>query len=315
MQNAQQQPQQQTTTLADKVEILANLALFPALTIMVFLRRKVGYRFLSPVKIQVMVLILWFFAGFSTFSGSQNSFYALLIFAVAVLATGYVERWLAWRDIKRGVAWHSYSRGISWLNFLSLQETTIKRFVDPAVAAAIGVGVSFLLPWFGYWLVFSAICLLIFEASDYERSINRMLDQLDNLVESEVVGRNVEHYSREGKATERPLEETAGIPTGVSPDLAAAIARRQSGRPGMQATPPQQQRYTQSPPNYGAQQQPTGQHPQQLYPQSGQTNPLAQSNPQGYAPQSQTPGAPPTNQQQPTGQLRRQLPPDNLATP
>ena len=40
-----------------------------------------------------------------------------------------------------------------------------------------------------------------------------MLDQLDSLSESEVVSENVEEYAGDGAAAERPVEETAGIPT------------------------------------------------------------------------------------------------------
>jgi hypothetical protein len=49
------------------------------------------------------------------------------------------------------------------------------------------------------------------------------------------VGENVEYYQSGGAAgamqNERPREETAGIPTGVSPDLAAAIERKRKRQP------------------------------------------------------------------------------------
>jgi hypothetical protein len=42
------QPNQQTTTLAQKTEIVAGLAMFFMLPVVIFLRRKAGYRFLLP---------------------------------------------------------------------------------------------------------------------------------------------------------------------------------------------------------------------------------------------------------------------------
>jgi hypothetical protein len=225
----QQQQPQQHTTLAEKVETTAALALFPAMTIMVFLRRKLGYRFLDPMKILGMALVLWVLSAFSAVSGNIASALPLTLFAVIFLIVGYAQRRTRWWDIRYGVSWHSYSRGISWFSYIPfwpLSETSVKRFIDPAAAAIVGVILAFIFPWLGYYIVFSAVCLFIFEAADYERSINRMLDQLDNLVESEVVSGNVAYYAGEGQAAQRPLEETAGIPTGTDPDLAAAIERR-----------------------------------------------------------------------------------------
>jgi hypothetical protein len=56
-----------------------------------------------------------------------------------------------------------------------------------------------------------------------------MLDVLDSMVDSEVVSSNVEYYSKD-KAEQRPLEETAGIPTGIAPDIEAQIQKRRSRR-------------------------------------------------------------------------------------
>lgn len=236
----QSQQPHSTMTLTEKAEILASLSLFPALTMMVFLRRKVGYRFLSPLKLQAMALLLWALSGFSVFSGNTLSVVPLTLFALVMLITGMLKRRGMWWSLMRGESWHTYSRGISWFNsFLPLAEDEVKRFVDPAAVAGIGLLLSFLFPWLGYYILFSAVCLFIFEASDHERSINKMLDVLDGLVESEVVQGNVDYFSEGTKPAARAIEETAGIPTGVSPDLAAAIARRQA----RQAAPSVQQSY------------------------------------------------------------------------
>lgn len=232
------QAQQRPMTLAEKADIITNLSLFPAMTIMVFLRRKLGYRFLSPIRYQVMVLLIWALGAFGTATGNVPAGVALFLFGLAVFIAASVERWLRWRDIKSGVSWHTYSRGISWFSsFLPLRETTVKRFIDPAAAAIVGLVLSFFLSWLGYYIIFSAACLFIFESADYQRSINRMLDQLDNLVESEVIDQNVQYYQGDGAATERPVEQTAGIPTGTDPDLAAAIERRKR-RSQQQGTSP-----------------------------------------------------------------------------
>ena len=159
----EQQQQGRTFTLSQKMDIVAVLASFPALTVMVFLRRKLGYRFIDMLKIQITVLALWVIAAFST-AANPAAGIAFFLFSLAVLGFAYVERWLRWRDIKNGVAWHTYSRGVSWFNhIIPLRETMVKRFIDPLVVAVIGLILSFVFSWFGYFLILSAACLFIFE--------------------------------------------------------------------------------------------------------------------------------------------------------
>ncbi len=221
--------QDQTITFEQKVNILQALTLFPALTVMVFLRRKVGYRFIDMLKIQAMFVLLLAYGAFSTLSFGPAAGGAVTLFAFAVLIAAIIERRMRWNDIKRGVSWHTYSRGISWFSsFLPLSETAVKRFIDPAIALIAGIAFFFLFRPLGFYLLLCAVCLFLFETIDYQKQINLMLDQLDNLVQSEVVSENVDYFQQGGATGARPVEETAGIPTGTDPDLAAAIERRRA---------------------------------------------------------------------------------------
>lgn len=245
-------PLTQKTTIAQKTAMVAAIALFFATPVIILLRRKSGYRFLNPTRVFAMTLVLLFYGIAVIIGGSlamgladpyappspvqaineQIMYYAsgvvIIIFAVVVLATGMLQRWLRWRDIKRGVPWHTYSRGVSWLSFLPLSDNKIKRFIDPAVciiagAVAVLVNVNFL----GYYLFLAGAFLFIFEAWDYDQALTASLDMLDSMVESEVMGSNVEYYTQE-KIAQRPLEQTAGIPTGVAPDIEVQIQRRRA---------------------------------------------------------------------------------------
>ena len=221
--------------------------MFPALTVMIFMRRKIGYRFLSPMKLQFMTLFVIALSAVSIVTTANPApvtvgSYSItppapnptglampfIVFAVAMLVTGMVKRWLQWRDIKKGVSWHTYSRGISWFAFLPLSDSIIKRYVDPAVVAIVGLLVMIPFRWLGYYIIFSAFCLFIFETWDYEQQLNRMLDTRDSLVDSEVMSENVDYYSGKGKAEQRPLEQTAGIPTGIAPDIEVQIQKRRN---------------------------------------------------------------------------------------
>ncbi len=218
----------QNTTLSQKIEIVASLCLFPALPVIIFLRKKPGYRFLSPIKILVIFALLLGLAAFSATSGGGATVAILTVFAWATFITGLVKRNLRWREIKRGISWHSYSRGVSWLSYvLPMSDSSVKRWVEPLVVLAIGFLLMFAFRWFGLYLMVAAFCLFAFEAYDYEQSINRMLDTLDSLVDSEVMSENVAYYSQPNP-TQRPLEETAGIPTGIAPDIQHQIERRRA---------------------------------------------------------------------------------------
>lgn len=234
--------QQQTTTIAQKTKMVAAVALFLAMPVIVLIRKKTGYRFLNPTNIFAMVMLLFIYGSLSIIVTGINptatyadamagytSSYAIIGFALVVLIAAVIQRSIRWNDIKRGVAWHTYSRGVSRFAFLPFSDSQTKRFVDPAVCAFIGLICMSPLRFLGYYLLFAAACLFIFEAWDYEVQLNTMLDTLDSLVDSEVMSQNVEYYSQP-HPKERPITETAGIPTGIAADIQHQIERRRVRR-------------------------------------------------------------------------------------
>jgi hypothetical protein len=235
-----QEQQEQALTFQQKINILQYLTLFPALTVMIFLRRRIGYRFLDMLKIQFMFIALLAYGTFSTITFGPQAGGIIFLFSLAMLITAIIERRIRWNEIRRGVSWHTYSRGISWFSsFLPLPEITVKRFIDPAAVLILGIGLFFVVRPLGFYLLLSAVCLFLFETIDFQKQIDRMLDQLDSLSESEVVSQNIEYFEHGGTAGNRSLEETAGIPTGVAADLEDAIARRRAKIPAPIQKPPQ----------------------------------------------------------------------------
>ena len=246
------------TTLKQKMNILQGLAIYPAMVVMLFMRKKLGYRFISPERLIITFILVYAVAGISTIvptgthtvtsapgyggytqtisvpNGSPTaSLLPLILLAFAVLITGIVRRIIRYRDIKRGNSWFTQSRGVSYFNFLPLSDTAIKRFVDPAAALIVGLILSlFPFHFLGYFIIFCAVSLFIFEAIDFEKSLDLMLDMLDNLIEGETQSDNIEYYSQP-HPTERPIEQTAGIPTGVAPDIAAQIQKRRNRKAGV----------------------------------------------------------------------------------
>jgi len=218
---AEQQTPQRPPTLAQRIDIAASMALFPALTVMVFLRRKIGYRFLDPMRIFIMTMLLSILMG-TDFLYLRHSPSLPSLFILAMIGCTVWQRRSRWKEIKQGIRWHSRSRGVSHFSFLPFNEWTIRRFVDPAACAAIGAIIPSPL---GHYLVFSAVCLFVFEMWDFDQMISRTLDTLDSLIDSEVQAETVEYYDK-GNNRPRTVEETSGIPTGIAPDIEAMIQQR-----------------------------------------------------------------------------------------
>jgi|SRR5579875_524737 hypothetical protein len=231
----QQQPMQQKIPLEQKIAAVANICLYPAMPFIVLIRKKPGYRFLSPIKLLIIFILLNVLTVFSGLSGRAPSILLIQVFAWVTLILGLVKRNLRWRAIKRGESWHTYSRGVSILGFLPISDSNLKRWVEPIAIIVIGALLAIPFTFFGLYVVVAGLCLFMFEAYDYEMSLNQMLDMLDSLVDSEVMSDSMNYYNQETPVQQRSLEDTAGIPTGISPDIAAAIARKQA-RVSVQAT-------------------------------------------------------------------------------
>jgi hypothetical protein len=235
--------------LGQKVDLVATLLQYPALTILVFVRHRTGYRTLRPFQIVLMFLLMQLipaiFSQHCTLvngcSGGTGASDAFSYYSWAFLIWSFVQRWLRWRDLTRGKAWHSYSRGISYLEFLAriklpsflpqIRTSFIYRVVDAAVVLGIAMLIGGIpaLHGLAQWLFFSAFCMLFVENYVYDKQLDRALDLLDAIVESEIHSELTQRYSGapSARATSPSLSETAGIPTGIGPDISRQVEARQ----------------------------------------------------------------------------------------
>ena len=224
---------QSTSTILDKIDMMRKIAIFPALTVMIFLRRGIGFRLLKPNWLLVLAIIMIGVA--LVFPAAAAPFGpALIIYALAMLGWGSYQRWQRWKDITQGVRWHTYSPGISYLEKIpwpvfSQSHRRINRFVDPIAVCIVGfvaLAVSHLL---GLWLEVAALFLYVYEQQLYEAMLNHDLDILDGLIASEVQGETVKHFQQaQPEDKVRSIDDTAGIPTGVAPDIERLVAQRQA---------------------------------------------------------------------------------------
>jgi len=220
----------------EKINIIRALSLFPAITVMVFIRRKIGFRLMKPPVLVVLAIIMIVVAQVLPIAAAP--FGALLtIYALAMLALGLFQRRLRWNELCRGERWHTYSPGISILEFLPLPgflkaNRRVNRFLDPALVAIVGLILSAMSHGLGVWIMFSAFFLYVFEQDLYEKQLGRDLDILDGLVSAEVQEETVKLFEgKQPESIQRPLAETAGIPTGLAPDIHQQIQLRRAKRP------------------------------------------------------------------------------------
>jgi hypothetical protein len=225
----------QEMTLPEKIETVRLLALFPSLSLMVLSRRRLGYRMVRPTWLACMFILLVALGGVA--GPSMGGSY-LVLFGFLMLGLGLFQRWQRWREIVSGVRWFTYSTGISFLEVLPLpvylkQFQRIQRFVEPILGYIVGLLVFLLLSRaLGVWLLIASAALTIFEQSCFEKQMDRDLDMLDGLFMSEVQAETLDVFSKNAEDTDGgharmpSIEESAGIPVGMAPDLQKQIARR-----------------------------------------------------------------------------------------
>jgi hypothetical protein len=222
--------------ITEKIELIQWLALFPAITVMVFIRRKIGFRMIKPAWLFIMTGILFiftdmfgarFYVGFFGFGGILGPMPGLIkLYALAMLGMGLYQRFTRWRELCKGVRWHTYSPGISILEVLPLPaffraNRRIYRFLDPALCIIVA---QFVAPHLSQglvlWLTFAGFSLYVYENALYEKMVEHDLDTLDNLISSEVQMETVKHFEGpQPDERQRTLQDTGGIPTGSAPDI------------------------------------------------------------------------------------------------
>jgi hypothetical protein len=245
----QQASQSQETTMAEKMRIVQWLSFFPALTLMAFTRQRLGFRVLKPTNLIGITMVIWVIQGicnmniliFHTVDGVFSAF------PWVFLAAGFWQRRQRWQELRNGQCCHTYSSGISFLERIPFLPAYFKdqrrlyRWGEPVLLFFLSMGVGILLSQgLARWMALSAIAMAIYEQNAYDRQLERDLDILDSLVESEVQTLTVKHFT-ESKLGEQglSLEQSAGVvSTGAAYDIKKQIERLRAKRERATATEP-----------------------------------------------------------------------------
>ena len=227
------QPHSPSNTLSfrQQVEIMKWLMRFPALTVMVFLRRDLGYRLVNPIHLLLTCISIAFAAVFVQSYNRTVSLDGLFQFLAAFFVVGMCQRIRGWRQINRSICLHSYYIGTSpfdrpWMPAFCRRNRRIARFIDPIFCIVIGLPFLDDYPAVALWLAFAGMCLRAFEDVVFRKERNTTLDTMDGLIVAGVQGQTVDTY--QNPLATSPKQQTVGIPTGLAPDIREHMKRRRA---------------------------------------------------------------------------------------
>jgi hypothetical protein len=222
-------------------DIARNFRFYPALTVMVFLRRDLGYRLVNPQWLIVVTVVEIIIS--IIIPPTNNHVNALFIFAIIALITGMGQRLKRWREFNRGLKQHSFYIGTSyfdfpWMPLFLRKNRRIPRKIDPLVCVIVGV---ILLPYFtglGLWLLIAGLCLYGFERDVHRMERNQTLDMVDSIITSEVQSDTVQTFEENtGPTQERPAP---AVPSGLGNDIHDTLKKRDTKpRAPQKAKPPE----------------------------------------------------------------------------
>jgi len=220
---------QQGPSFIQQYQFAKWLMQFPALTLMVILRRDIGYCLLNPLALIAVFGLLFVVAVLATPGNEAARPMDLAIFAVIGFLSGLAQLIRRWWDMSRKPHQHSYYIGSSpfdqkWLPVYLRQNRRAARFLDPLVCAGIGF---ILLPYsraLAMWLIFSGFCLRAYEFNIHVRDMETELDLKDSLIEARRHSEILEQGEPSPDAM--PDQPDAGVPTGLGNDIREHLKRR-----------------------------------------------------------------------------------------
>lgn len=207
---------QNTATVATAV-----IGCIPALTVLVlnaftlpvevFIRHKFGIRYVSPLRILTVLVILCLIGPIQitllmypavagdvpegTFGQLLGTSVAFILLYLVVATCQYIS---AHRRMRRGEPWHSLSDGeplgiwrVIGIGRGRYAEWEIRQFLEPLLVAGVGICSCLVGPTVGVYLVLAAVVLAVKTMVEYTQGRNKLLDIVDGRIEAEAMSRAV----------------------------------------------------------------------------------------------------------------------------
>lgn len=192
-------------SIFEKFEMFQALMLFPAMTVIPVTRFKVGVRSLKDIYIYPPVPLM------AAIGYNLTPYHALTIYGGVVVAASYLQRGDWWKDFRKGKLRHTRSLGESPIEYLIkylpapvaawlIADNKVARWIDPIILMIVGIGIAHFNPVFGAWIAFAALSLRIFEEFRWGKSLDTVMDILDNALE----GRNNKEVMQYIQRSDKP---------------------------------------------------------------------------------------------------------------
>src|ERR1019366_194005 len=222
---------QQGPTFREQYQFAQRLMEFPALTVMVFLRRDLGFRLMNPLRLLGLTGFLIVVSVFVQQGNASANPMVLLIFALVFFVVGIVQKIKSWFRLNRVVRQHSYYIGTSLYEFRRLPEfihrnRRFSRFIDPLLCMVAGLVFYPISHAMTAWLFLSALSLRTIEYAVHQKYRDMDLDTIDGMIMAEREGQTVEYFENAEGTAQRP--QSPGIPTGLGEDVEEHMKNRKN---------------------------------------------------------------------------------------
>lgn len=175
------------------------------MSVVVFLRRDFGERYLSWLNILFGMTAIGFFTGIGNLllsQGSTHLSWAIELAYYGVIGLGVYHRFIIWRKNKRGQLWHSYSPGSSLIRLPGVSVETIAKWIEPLVLFVMAfVAAELHDAPLRLWLIIGGFALLVHEQVSFYMQRQQFLDMRDAMIESRNWG---------AVMSGKPVEQTQG---------------------------------------------------------------------------------------------------------
>ena len=235
---ARQQPQNQNSSFADNYRVAQVALEYPAITVLPYLCKNLGYRLVSPRRVLALTTILLVVSVLakSVSSAGTNPMF-LFYFALGSCVLGIIARIKAWRNIHRGVRQHSYYIGdarclrFSWLPNVFRHRRRAERFLNPAICLLAGLAFHPISHALSAWLCLCAVSVRYCEYSIQLKFLNLDLDTLDSMISAERQGQVIEQFQNPSGVWQKP--PSAGVNTGIGPDIEGQVSHKPKHNPDL----------------------------------------------------------------------------------
>ena len=159
------------------------------MSVVPFLRKDFGERYMSWLNIVFGLTAIGFFTGIGNVLFSQGSNHVSWVIEVmyyGVIIMCVDHRVEIWRKNRRGELWHSYYAGTSLLRLPKVSVETTAKWIEPAVLFALAQVAN---AWHDrplyLWLLIGAIAVFVHEQISFHMQRQQFLDMRDAMIASQ----------------------------------------------------------------------------------------------------------------------------------